>query len=83
MDVSILVVTCHHLQVRCPDSDCKRLLEGDEIQPLVEPALLERWERLTLQKTLDSMEDLVWCPKCEGPVIDEAADHVSRKSGQN
>ena len=31
----------------------------------------ERWERLMLQRTLDSMNDIIYCPKCANPIIVE------------
>jgi len=37
----------------------------------------ERWEKLMLQRTLDSMEDIIYCPKCSNPIIvDENNTHA-------
>ena len=45
--------------VRCPDTSCKTTLNPDELSALVTKEEMGRWERLTLQKTLDGMADLV------------------------
>ena len=50
--------------VRCPDTSCKNTLNPDELGALVTKEEMKRWERLTLQKTLDGMADLVCVPVC-------------------
>ena len=40
--------------------------------------LQARYETITLQKTLDRMPDLVYCPKCERPTIEDARDHFAQ-----
>jgi E3 ubiquitin-protein ligase RNF14 len=38
---------------------------------------LERWDKLLLQRTLDSLEDIMYCPKCSYPItIDENDTHA-------
>jgi E3 ubiquitin-protein ligase RNF14 len=37
----------------------------------------DRWERLLLQRTFDSMDDIMYCPKCQNPIIvDEFDNHA-------
>ena len=48
----------------CPDNQCKELLIPTEVKELLESAeLYERYERLTLEHSLQSMNDIVWCPR--------------------
>ncbi|XP_062589705.1 E3 ubiquitin-protein ligase RNF14-like [Saccostrea cucullata] len=59
------------LNLLCPETDCK-----SEIPPFVVLSNLtdeerERYETLSLRKGLDCMGDIVWCPRCHNPVIQE------------
>ena len=35
----------------------------------------DRWQRLLLQRTLDSMTDIIYCPKCSIPIIVDDDTH--------
>eukprot|EP00004_Rigifila_ramosa_P018819 TRINITY_DN4726_c0_g1_i5.p2 TRINITY_DN4726_c0_g1~~TRINITY_DN4726_c0_g1_i5.p2 ORF type:complete len:256 (-),score=29.81 TRINITY_DN4726_c0_g1_i5:96-863(-) len=51
-------------------------LTPDDLHGLVTPEESDRWERLLLQKTLDSMSDVVYCPRCQCAVIEETG-HIA------
>lgn len=61
-------------KIVCPDSRCKRAIEPSLIKELLTEEQYDRWERVLLQKTLDCMKDVVYCPrkKCNTPVIEES-----------
>ncbi len=50
-------------KVDCPASDCKELISPDVIRSLVPPELFQRYDDLLLQRTLDTMSDIVHCPR--------------------
>ncbi|KAG2447213.1 hypothetical protein HYH02_007953 [Chlamydomonas schloesseri] len=62
--------------MRCPDPACRRQLPHVALQQLMTPSEYERWETLTLQRTLDKMEDLVYCPRCREPCLEDK-DHCT------
>lgn len=50
-------------KIECPSSDCTELIPPGLVQELVPPELFERYDRLLLQRTLDGMKDIVYCPR--------------------
>ncbi|PNW88202.1 hypothetical protein CHLRE_01g018900v5 [Chlamydomonas reinhardtii] len=62
--------------MRCPDPACRRQLPHGALQQLLSAAEYDRWEALTLQRTLDKMEDLVYCPRCREPCLEDR-DHCT------
>ncbi|KAJ1272557.1 hypothetical protein BS78_06G211400 [Paspalum vaginatum] len=60
-------------QLVCPDTKCKVSIPPYVLKRLLTEEEFERWDRLLIQKTLDSMSDVVHCPKCViGCVEDES-----------
>jgi len=48
----------------CPDFQCQLALLPSEIKIIVNnDQLYDKYERLLLQKTLEQMQDIVWCPR--------------------
>ncbi|XP_060078789.1 E3 ubiquitin-protein ligase RNF14-like [Ylistrum balloti] len=56
----------------CPESECKTDIPPGVIREVVGEEQFCRYERLTLQKALDTMGDIVWCPRCQGVVVQES-----------
>ncbi|CAF1305639.1 unnamed protein product [Rotaria sordida] len=63
----------------CPDLQCQLALLPSEIKIIVNnDQLYDKYERLLLQKTLEQMPDIVWCPRCQQPVlIDSEEDNLA------
>lgn len=50
-------------KILCPSGSCNTSLSPSLIQELVSSDVFERFDRLLLQKTLDKMTDVVYCPR--------------------
>ncbi|CAF0978966.1 unnamed protein product [Rotaria sp. Silwood1] len=57
-------------KLHCPQYECKQSLLPTEIKQILQNnQLYERYERLTLQHSLELMNDILWCPRCQSPVL--------------
>lgn len=59
------------LNLICPETDCKSEIPPPMVTANLTPEEYERYETLSLRKGLDCMGDIVWCPRCQNPVIQE------------
>ena len=57
------------LRLYCPDQKCKTVIPHTVLQDILKPEVFERWEKLVLSKALDTMGDIVYCPRCNTCVV--------------
>ena len=60
--------------LQCPGDGCREHISYEIIQQCLPEEEFERLERLTLQRTLDAMGDVVYCPQCQQPIIVDDGD---------
>ena len=60
--------------LKCPDTKCAELVPVDVMSQVLDARDFERWERLLFQHTLDTMDDVVYCPRCSNPIIVDPND---------
>ncbi|XP_052225373.1 E3 ubiquitin-protein ligase RNF14-like [Dreissena polymorpha] len=60
----------------CPMYKCKADLHPTILKELLSKEDFERYETLALQKALDVMDDVTYCPRCNCVVISEPEKHL-------
>ncbi|XP_054153185.1 protein kinase 4-like [Oppia nitens] len=80
LDTQITDGTVHH--IKCPDDQCTGSGGGggeasyELICKLLSPKSLVRYHKLLLKKTVDVMDDMAYCPKCNDSVdIDNSRNY--------
>lgn len=58
-------------QLSCPEPSCKTTIPPNIVRDILGDESYERWERLLLQRALDTMGDIEWCPRCNNAVVRE------------
>ncbi|GAB1864321.1 RBR-type E3 ubiquitin transferase [Camponotus japonicus] len=61
--------------IPCPTFDCSFEINDNDIKTLC-PNLFSRYEELVLRITLDTMDDIIYCPRisCQNPIIKDPND---------
>lgn len=62
--------------ISCPTLDCSFEMNDNDIKTLCSASLFSQYEKYMLQKTLDTMDDIIYCPRnsCQYPIIRSPSD---------
>ena len=56
-------------QIKCPDPSCSQQVLPQCVMALVTPEEYDRYETLQIQKSLEAMADVYWCPRCQAATL--------------
>lgn len=71
--------------ISCPTNpSCNTELTPAQIRSLVSREMFHRYDRLLFQSSLESMGDIIYCPRCENPVIatQNSANDINNRIGE-
>ncbi|MDR3548135.1 MAG: IBR domain-containing protein [Candidatus Pacebacteria bacterium] len=60
-------------QLCCFEGDCKSVLPDTVLKEVLSPDMFEKYEKFSVNKALESMTDIAWCPQCESPAFKDSA----------
>lgn len=63
-------------QITCFAEDCKSLVPDAFLRKTLPAELYERYETFGVNKALEAMEDIAWCPQCEGPAFKDSSNSI-------
>ena len=53
----------------CPEPSCRKQATPDEVLAALPAELRDKFEKLSLERSLAEMSDVAWCPRCEYPAL--------------